>query len=101
MIQEKAVFSKGAFYPSNDDIKKIVKSLQKKVREDRKVAKLFKKDPRRTLANFGVNEDVQSQLLKEMDLATPAALRWCICTDCCKTCWTTACCITKIVITIE
>jgi hypothetical protein len=101
MERDKSVFSSGALYPSSGEIRKIVKSLQKKVKEDKEVAKLFKKDPRRTIAQFGVNEDVQNQLLREMNLTARASLRWCVCTSCCKTCWTSACCLTRIVIVIE
>jgi hypothetical protein len=98
--REKATVIKGALYPSSKDISTIVKSLQKRVVEDPNVAKLFKKDPRRTLATLGLNEDVQSELLREMSVKTTSAmLGWCICTECCKTCWCTACCITDINIT--
>jgi len=94
--RDKAVVIKGILYPSNKDVKAIVASLQRKVKADPTIAKQFKKDPRRTLAAFGLNEDVQTELLRDMGLKTTA--RWCICTDCCKTCWCTACCITDVVV---
>jgi len=83
-------------YPSRKDIKTIVTSLQRKVKTDGRIAMQFRKDPRRTLAALGLNEDVQTELLRDMGLRTVA--RWCICTGCCKTCWCTACCITNIII---
>jgi hypothetical protein len=98
--RDKSAVVNGVLYPSSKDIKAIVTSLQRKVAEDPNMAKLFKKDPRRTLATLGLNEDVQSELLREMNIKlTRALLSWCICTECCKTCWCTACCITDINIT--
>jgi hypothetical protein len=97
--RSKAAVVKGILYPSNKDIKSVVASLQRKVKTDRAMAKQFKKDPRRTLASFGLNEDVQRELLQEMGMKTSARLAFCVCTDCCKTCWCTDCCITDINIT--
>jgi|SRR5580692_8643620 hypothetical protein len=96
--RDEATVIKGVLYPSSKDIKAIVTSLQRKVKADPAIAKLFKKDPRRTLATFGLNEDVQSELLREMGVKGTAAVlpKWCICTACCKTCWCTGCCITNI-----
>jgi hypothetical protein len=91
---DKATVINGVLYPSYKDIKTIVTSLRRKVKADPHIAKQFKKDPRRTLAAFGLNEDVQNELLRDMGLKT--ALRFCICTGCCDTCWCTGCCITSI-----
>jgi hypothetical protein len=77
----------------------IISSLQLKVKTDPHIAQQFKKDPRRTLAAFGLNEDVQIELLREMGIKTSARLSWCACTDCCNSCWCTGCCITEINIT--
>ena len=90
-----ATVIKGLLYPSHQDIKTIITSLQRKVKTDPKIAKQFKKDPRNTLAALGLNEDVQHELLRDMGLQS-VALNICICTACCKTCWCTACCITDI-----
>jgi hypothetical protein len=90
---------KGVLYPSDEHVKSVVASLQRKVKADPKMAKQFKKDPRRTLAALGLNEDIQVELLREMGMKSNARLSWCVCTDCCKTCWCTACCITDINIT--
>ena len=91
---DKTTVIKGLLYPSDKDIKAIVTSLQSKVKKDPRIAKQFQKDPRRTLAALGLNEDVQTELLRDMGLKT--ALRFCICTGCCDTCWCTGCCITDI-----
>ena len=91
---------KGILFPSNEDIKKIVSSLRRKVKTDPKIASQFKKDPRRTLGALGLNEDVQVELLRDMGVKAPALRAWCICTDCCKTCWCSACCVTDVGISI-
>jgi hypothetical protein len=98
-LKNKTAVVKGILYPGDKDIKAVVASLQRKVKADPKMAKQFKKDPRRTLAAFGLNEDVQTELLRDMGMKTSARLAFCICTDCCKTCWCTDCCITDINIT--
>lgn len=89
---------KGVLYPSNEDIKSIVASLQRKVKTDPKVARLLKKDPRRTLAAFGLNEDVQRELLRDMGMKARIRPEWCICTECCFTCYCTSCCTTEVCI---
>jgi hypothetical protein len=97
--RNKAAVVKGILYPSHEDIKAVVASLQRKVRTDPKMAQEFKKDPRRFLAGSGLNEDVQSELLREMGMKARVKLALCLCTDCCRTCWCTDCCITDINIT--
>jgi stage V sporulation protein SpoVS len=97
--KDKAAVIKGVLYPSGKDIQTIVASLQRKLKTDPKTAERFKKNPRRMLAAFGLNEDLQRELLGEMGLKTSTTLEWCVCTDCCNTCWCTGCCITEINIT--
>ena len=97
--RNKAAVVKGILYPSDKDIKAVVASLQRKVRTDPKMAQEFKRDPRRFLAGSGLNEDVQSELLREMGMKARVKLALCLCTDCCRTCWCTDCCITDINIT--
>jgi hypothetical protein len=97
--KDKSAVIKGFLYPSEKDIKSVVASLQRHIKTDPNMAKQFKRDPRRTLGSFGLNEDVQRELLQDMGLKTRASLEWCICTGCCDTCWCTGCCITNINIT--
>jgi hypothetical protein len=89
---------KGFFYPGSKELQSVVAALKKNVKTDAEFAKTFKKNPRATLANMGMNEDVQRELLQDMD--RKARLSICICTACCKTCWCTKCCLTKIVIDV-
>jgi hypothetical protein len=95
----KSTVVKGVLYPSHTDVKSVVASIQRRVKADRKTAAQFKKNPRSFLASAGLNEDVQRELLGEMGMKAASRLSWCICTDCCKTCWCTACCITDVNIT--
>lgn len=95
----KSAVVKGVLYPSHADIKSVVSSIQRKVKANPKVAAQFKKNPRGFLASAGLNEDVQRELLSEMGMKSSKLLSWCVCTDCCKTCWCTACCITNVNIT--
>jgi hypothetical protein len=98
--RNKTAVVKGILYPSDKDIKAIVASLQRKVKAHPELAKQFKKDPRRTLGAFGLNEDVQRELLQDTGINTSVRLEWCVCTGCRKPCWCTACCMTDATFSI-
>lgn len=94
--KDKAAVIKGVLYPSDDHIKAVVASLRRRVKADPKLAKQLRKDPRRSLAAFGLNEDVQRELLRDMGVKTKAGLDFCVCTHCCFTCYCTQCCTTEM-----
>jgi hypothetical protein len=87
--------TKGALFPGAQDVAKIVKNLQTQIQVDPKLAKNFKSNPRGVLGALGLNEDVQTELLR--DAGITAALP-CVFTKCIHTCWFTKCILTHIVI---
>jgi hypothetical protein len=89
----------GVLSPSKADVDKIVARLQAEIKSNPKVAAQFKANPRATLGAFGLNEDVQHELLRDMGVAAAASI--CVFTDCIHTCWFTKCYVTHIVITKE
>jgi hypothetical protein len=87
----------GVIYPSKADVEKVVAKLQSEVKSNPKIAEKFKTNPRGTLAAFGLNEDVQNELLHDMHIK-PVEGEWCIITSigCLQTCWFTACALTNV-----
>jgi len=90
---------KGVVAPSLADVKKVVTRLRKEVNTNPALAKKFKKDPRGVLSAFGLNEDVQNELLRDMGVTGNAAICWF--TECYHTCWFTKCVFTHLVVEKE
>jgi hypothetical protein len=92
----RATVIKGVVYPSRAQVNQVVAQLKSQLAASPQQAEQFKKDPRSVLAAFGLNEDVQRELLQ--DMGTTAAASICVFTDCYHTCWFTKCYVTHIVI---
>jgi hypothetical protein len=82
----------GTIIPDVATIKRAVRQIQSSVKKDSALAKAFRKDPRRFLADRGFPADVQRELLAESGRGPLAkkvpCKRTCICTVVC--CYTKA-----------
>ena len=90
--------TKGALFPSLDDVMAITTKLKKDMQTNKKLAAAFKNDPRSILAAAGLNEDVQTELLTEAGLASRAIGCW---FSCWQSCWFTGCACTNGTIVIS
>jgi len=93
--RDTTVVVKGVISPSKDDVKKVVERIQSEIKANPKFAQQFSQNPRATIAAFGLNEDVQHELIRDMGVSGAAALP-CVFTECIHTCWFTDCIITHI-----
>jgi len=83
----------GVLYPSLADVRKAVERLQKEMKSNAKISRDLQATPREILGAFGLNEDVQNELLSDMALETHASSCY---LTCITTCWFTNCVITSI-----
>jgi hypothetical protein len=91
----------GVLVPNGPAIRQITGKLQERILSDPQLQARFYENPRAVLASVGLNEEIQSEILRvDQDFAgSPffAGARvedWCIttvccCTSCCRSCWIT------------
>jgi hypothetical protein len=82
--------------PTKEDVRKIVAKLRRDLKGSRSITKQWKQDPRSVLGAYGLNADVQNELLR--DAGVNVAALPCIFTECIHTCWFTDCVLTHIVV---
>lgn len=97
--QEVTSAVRGVIAPNKEDVRKVVAKLRRDLNASPKIKKQFKQDPRALLGAYGINGDVQNELLNDIGVNVEALP--CIFTDCIHTCWFTKCVLTHIVIKKE
>jgi hypothetical protein len=86
---------KGVIAPSKDDALKVVARVRRDLKADPRLGKRFLKNPRGLLGAYGLNEDVQRELLRDAGVKDSVAICWF--TDCFHTCYFTDCVFTHLV----
>jgi hypothetical protein len=87
---------KGTIAPNKADALKVAARVRRDLNKNPKLRKQFWKNPRGVLGAYGLNADVQRELLQDAGVSEAGAI--CVFTDCIHTCWFTKCYVTHIVI---
>jgi hypothetical protein len=87
---------KGTIFPNRADALKVADRIGRDLTTNPTLRKAFWQDPRGVLGAYGLNADLQRELLQDADITVISPL--CIFTDCYHTCWFTKCYVTRIVV---
>lgn len=80
-----ASIREGAIDPGINTVRKVARSIEKRVKQDREFAKSFRERPSLVLSAYGLNEDIRRELIREASLAATD----CDFLSCISTCWYT------------